>query len=51
MVAVLAADTNFHELLTRTAPQLPNAQDMFTDDDAQFPRNPRLEFEEAVSIR
>jgi 3-hydroxypropanoate dehydrogenase len=113
VVAVLAADTNFHEHLTRTAPQLPNAKAMFTDDDVrermarfsatiqagyfilaaravgldagpmggfdaaaidaefftdtglrtllvvnlgtaaedgQFPRNPRLEFEEAVTI-
>lgn len=32
VVAILAADTNFHEHLPRTMPQIPNAKDFFTDD-------------------
>jgi 3-hydroxypropanoate dehydrogenase len=32
LVAILAADTNFHEHLERTFPHLPGARDMFADD-------------------
>jgi 3-hydroxypropanoate dehydrogenase len=33
VVAVLAADTDFHELLPRLLPHLPTARDMFLDDE------------------
>jgi 3-hydroxypropanoate dehydrogenase len=35
LVAILAADTEFHEHLDRTFPHLPNARDMFADDAAR----------------
>ena len=35
LVAVLAADTNFHDHLERTFPHLPHARDMFADDEAR----------------
>jgi 3-hydroxypropanoate dehydrogenase len=35
MVAVLAADTEFHEHLPRTFPHAPGVRQMFTDDDAR----------------
>lgn len=35
LVAVLAADTNFHETLPRTFPHLPGAKDFFADDVAR----------------
>ena len=34
LVAVLAADTDFHETLPRTFPHFPGARDMFAGDDA-----------------
>lgn len=35
LVAVLAADTNFHETLPRTFPHFPGAKDLFLDDAAR----------------
>lgn len=35
LVAILAADTDFHENLPRTFPHFPGAKDMFSDDDAR----------------
>jgi 3-hydroxypropanoate dehydrogenase len=35
LVAILAADTGFHEHLPRTFPHLPGAKDLFADDDAR----------------
>jgi 3-hydroxypropanoate dehydrogenase len=35
LVAILAADTNFHETLPRTFPHFPGAKDLFADDAAR----------------
>jgi 3-hydroxypropanoate dehydrogenase len=35
VVAILAADTDFHRYLPRTLPQAPNAKDMFANDEAR----------------
>ena len=35
VVAILAADTNFHENFARVLPQLPGAKEKFADDDAR----------------
>jgi len=35
LVAILAADTDFHEHLHRTFPHFPGAKDVFADDDAR----------------
>lgn len=35
LVAVLAADTDFHEHLARTFPHFPGARDLFADDEAR----------------
>jgi nitroreductase len=35
LVAILAADTDFHEHLGRTFPHFPGARDMFADDEAR----------------
>ena len=35
VVAILAADTDFHELLTRTMPHVPGAREFFLDDAAR----------------
>ena len=35
LVAILAADTDFHENLERTFPHFPGAKDLFSDDDAR----------------
>src|SRR5690606_1530423 len=35
LVAILAADTNFHETLPRTFPIFPGAKDLFADDTAR----------------
>ena len=37
VVALLAADTDFHLHFERTLPQLPGAKDRFADDDARLP--------------
>ncbi|MBV8931924.1 MAG: malonic semialdehyde reductase [Kutzneria sp.] len=35
LVAILSADTDFHETLPRVFPHLPGAKDFYTDDDAR----------------
>jgi 3-hydroxypropanoate dehydrogenase len=35
LVAILAADTDFHENLSRTFPHFPGAKDLFADDEAR----------------